>query len=166
MTATASTAAIICMGQAAAVAGLFHRRHRKRATFAKRPVFRHEGIAGSTTGWPKKPSSKLEQHAFLSAPLAQGFVRPGQPLRCRPKLCKHAKVQTMALSIATTPTNIRLGFDVERLFASDPDILHAVAEVDRSLIRLALARSLRERLRAGVAMARLASKFRARSIRP
>jgi hypothetical protein len=66
----------------------------------------------------------------------------------------------MTLSIATTPTNVRLGFDVERLFADDPDILRAMAEVDRSLIRLALARSLRERLRAGVAMARLASRFR------
>jgi hypothetical protein len=69
-------------------------------------------------------------------------------------------MQLMTLSMATTPTDVRQGFDVERLLADDPDILHAVAEVDRSLIRLALARSLRERLRAGVAMARLASRFR------
>jgi hypothetical protein len=51
--------------------------------------------------------------------------------------------------------------DVERLFAGDPDILQAAAQIDRSLIQLALARSLRERLRAGVALARLASRFRA-----
>jgi hypothetical protein len=70
-------------------------------------------------------------------------------------------MQIMTLSNATTAKDVRPGFDVKRLFASDPDILHAVAEVDRSLIRLALARSLRERLRAGVAMARLASRFRA-----
>jgi hypothetical protein len=45
--------------------------------------------------------------------------------------------------------------------ADDPDVFLAVAEVDRSLIQLALARSLRERLRVGFAMARLASRFRA-----
>jgi hypothetical protein len=51
--------------------------------------------------------------------------------------------------------------DVERLFSGDPDILQAAAQIDRSLIQLALARPLRERLRAGVALARLASRFRA-----
>ncbi len=66
---------------------------------------------------------------------------------------------SMALVNVTT-TDVRPGFDVKRLFADDPDILRAVAEVDRSLIQLTLARSLRERLRAGVAMARLASRFR------
>ena len=85
----------------------------------------------------------------------------GQGTPCRPKLCEHARMQSMTLSNATTAKDVRLGIDVERLFADDPDILRAVAEVDRSLIRLALARSLRERLRSGVAMARLASRFRA-----
>ena len=55
---------------------------------------------------------------------------------CRPKLCEHARMQSMTLSNATTAKDVRLGIDVERLFADDPDILHAVAEVDRSLIRL------------------------------
>jgi hypothetical protein len=36
----------------------------------------------------------------------------------------------------------------------------AVAEVDRTLIHLAMERTLAERLRAGVAMARLAARFR------
>jgi hypothetical protein len=67
----------------------------------------------------------------------------------------------MTVSIASTATYVRQGFDVERLLADDPDVLLAVAEVDRSLIQLALALSLRERLRAGFAMARLASRFRA-----
>jgi hypothetical protein len=63
--------------------------------------------------------------------------------------------------VNTATTDERPGFDVKRLLDDDPDILRAVAEVDRSLIQLALARPLRERLRAGVAMARLASRFRA-----
>jgi len=161
--ATTLRTAVIHMGQAAAVTGPFHCRHRKFATFAERPVFRHKGVAGNATGGPEKPSSKLKQHALLSAATASrlcAVTRTPTAPRCQPKLCKHAKMQTMTLSIATTPTNVRLGFDVERLFADDPDILRAMAEVDRSLIRLALARSLRERLRAGVAMARLASRFR------
>jgi hypothetical protein len=41
----------------------------------------------------------------------------------------------------------------------DPSLEEAAREVDRSLIRLAMNRSLRERLRAGVAMARLAARF-------
>jgi len=40
------------------------------------------------------------------------------------------------------------------------DLAQAVAEVDRSLIRLALTWTLRERLQAGTAMARLAARFR------
>jgi|GEM_PF-3019051 hypothetical protein len=67
----------------------------------------------------------------------------------------------MEPSSATAAKDVRLDFDVERLFAGDPDVLQAAQEVDRSLIQLALVRSLRERLRAGVAMARLASRFRA-----
>ncbi len=69
--------------------------------------------------------------------------------------------ESMKLASATAVTDVRLGLDVERLFAGDPDILQAAAQIDRSLIQLALARSLRERLRAGVALARLASRFRA-----
>jgi hypothetical protein len=67
----------------------------------------------------------------------------------------------MKLASATAVTDPRLGLDVERLFSGDPDILQAAAQIDRSLIQLALARPLRERLRAGVALARLASRFRA-----
>ena len=77
------------------------------------------------------------------------------------KPCTRARIGAMTVSIAPAATSARHGFDVERLLADDPDILRAVAEVDRSLIQLALARSLRERLRAGVAVARLASRFRA-----
>ncbi|MDC0742207.1 hypothetical protein [Polyangium mundeleinium] len=43
----------------------------------------------------------------------------------------------------------------------DPEILEAAGEVDRSLIQLALGRTLRERLRAGASLARLAARFRA-----
>jgi hypothetical protein len=67
----------------------------------------------------------------------------------------------MKLASATAVTDLRLGLDVERLFSGDPDILQAAAQIDRSLIQLALARPLRERLRDGVALARLASRFRA-----
>jgi hypothetical protein len=42
----------------------------------------------------------------------------------------------------------------------DPELALAVGEIDRSLIRLALERSPFERLRAGVAMAKLAARFR------
>lgn len=45
----------------------------------------------------------------------------------------------------------------------DAEILQAAAEVDRTLIQLALKRSLRERLRAGASLARLAARFRATS---
>jgi hypothetical protein len=43
----------------------------------------------------------------------------------------------------------------------DAEILEAASEVDRMLIQLALGRSLRERLRAGASLARLAARFRA-----
>jgi hypothetical protein len=45
--------------------------------------------------------------------------------------------------------------------AEEPENLLAEAarEVDRTLIQLAMSRSLRERLRAGVAMSRLAARF-------
>jgi hypothetical protein len=42
----------------------------------------------------------------------------------------------------------------------DPELALAVEEIDRSLIQLALERSPFERLRAGVAMAKLAARFR------
>lgn len=42
----------------------------------------------------------------------------------------------------------------------DAELVAAVAEVDETLIQLALQRSPFERLRAGVAMARFASRFR------
>lgn len=42
----------------------------------------------------------------------------------------------------------------------DPDLAAAVAEIDTSLIQLALLRSPFERLRAGVAMAVFATRFR------
>jgi hypothetical protein len=42
----------------------------------------------------------------------------------------------------------------------DPELALAAGEIDRSLIRLALERSPFERLRAGVAMAKLAARFR------
>ncbi|WP_153824543.1 hypothetical protein [Polyangium spumosum] len=43
----------------------------------------------------------------------------------------------------------------------DAEIVQAAAEVDRTLIQLALGRTLRERLRAGASLARVASRFRA-----
>ena len=55
----------------------------------------------------------------------------------------------MKLASAAAVTDPRLGLDVERLFSGDPDILQAAAQIDRSLIQLALARPLRERLSAG-----------------
>ena len=45
--------------------------------------------------------------------------------------------------------------------ALDAEILEAASEVDRTLIQLALRRTLRERLRAGASLARLAARFRA-----
>lgn len=42
----------------------------------------------------------------------------------------------------------------------DAELIAAMAEVDTSLIQLALRRSPFERLRAGVAMARFAARFR------
>lgn len=48
----------------------------------------------------------------------------------------------------------------ELLEQMDPELVAAVAEVDATLIQLALQRSPFERLRAGVAMARFASRFR------
>ena len=45
----------------------------------------------------------------------------------------------------------------------DAEILQAAAEVDRTLIQLAMKRSLRERLRAGASLPRLAARFRATS---
>jgi hypothetical protein len=47
------------------------------------------------------------------------------------------------------------------LTALDAEILEAAGEVDRTLIQLALRRTLRERLRAGASLARLAARFRA-----
>lgn len=47
------------------------------------------------------------------------------------------------------------------LAALDAELLEAAGEVDRTLIQLALDRSLRERLRAGASLARLAARFRA-----
>jgi hypothetical protein len=49
---------------------------------------------------------------------------------------------------------------VELLQRMDPELVAAVAEVDETLIQLARQRSPFERLRAGVAMARFASRFR------
>jgi hypothetical protein len=46
------------------------------------------------------------------------------------------------------------------LLAQDAELAVAVGEVDRSLVELAMMRTLGERLRAGVAMARLAARFR------
>ena len=48
---------------------------------------------------------------------------------------------------------------MERLATSDPDVLRAVSEVDRSLIRSQLARSPLARLNLGVAFARGLSRF-------
>lgn len=48
----------------------------------------------------------------------------------------------------------------ELLQRMDAELIMAVSEVDESLIRLALQRSPFERLRAGVAMARFATRFR------
>jgi hypothetical protein len=47
----------------------------------------------------------------------------------------------------------------ELLAEMDPELVAAVAEVDETLIQLALQRSPFERLRAGVAMARFAMRF-------
>ncbi len=55
--------------------------------------------------------------------------------------------------------------DRERALAAlDAEILEAASEVDRTLIQLALRRTLRERLRAGASLARLAARFRAASL--
>lgn len=48
----------------------------------------------------------------------------------------------------------------ELLEQMDAEMVAAVAEVDETLIQLALQRSPFERLRAGVAMARFATRFR------
>jgi len=44
--------------------------------------------------------------------------------------------------------------------AQDQELRLALDEVDRTLIELAMTRSISERLRAGVAMARLGARFR------
>ncbi len=48
----------------------------------------------------------------------------------------------------------------ELLAKMDSDLVTAISEVDPSLIQLALERSPFERLRAGMAMARFAARFR------
>jgi hypothetical protein len=57
-------------------------------------------------------------------------------------------------------TSVRPCSSSELLQRMDPELIAAVSEVDETLIRLALQRSPFERLRAGVAMARFASRFR------
>jgi hypothetical protein len=57
------------------------------------------------------------------------------------------------------PAALGLRDEHDEATADERELQQATAEIDRTLIQLALARSLRERLRAGVAMARLASRF-------
>jgi hypothetical protein len=48
---------------------------------------------------------------------------------------------------------------IRALLARDPELASAVLDVDRSLIHLAMQRPLRERLRAGVGLSKLAARF-------
>ena len=48
---------------------------------------------------------------------------------------------------------------VRALLDRDPDLAHAVADVDRTLIHLAMQRTTRERLRAGVGLFKLAARL-------
>ena len=52
--------------------------HGKRATLAESHVLMDKGVAGSAAGRPEKLSSKLKQHASLSAAGAPGCVRSGE----------------------------------------------------------------------------------------
>ena len=52
--------------------------HRKRATLAESHVLMDKGVAGSAAGRPEKLSSKLKQHADLSATVGRGCVRSGE----------------------------------------------------------------------------------------
>ena len=58
---------------------------------------------------------------------------------------------------AATASRMLLDRTYVGLSGIDAEILQAAAEVDRTLIQLALKRSLRERLRAGASLARLAA---------
>jgi hypothetical protein len=48
---------------------------------------------------------------------------------------------------------------VRALLDADPDLARAVADVDRTLIHLAMLRTARERLRAGIGLFKLAARL-------
>jgi len=66
----------------------------------------------------------------------------------------------LVTSMSSPPPKSVLPPRVRALLNQDAELARAVGEVDRSLVELAMMRTLGERLRAGVAMARLGARFR------